>query len=74
MLPNARDLKLRINIMERCKPGKHSLVVILSVNNWDCSEVVRWCRVCGSVVVDIDVDNRTQPGRIMKMRTPQIAA
>jgi len=33
--------------------------------------VVRWCKVCGAVVVDIDVDNRTQPGAVMKMKFPE---
>lgn len=34
--------------------------------------VVRWCRDCGAVVVDIDYDNRTSPGQIMKIQFPKI--
>jgi len=33
--------------------------------------VVRWCPICGAVVVDEDCDNRIAPGAIMKMRFPQ---
>lgn len=32
--------------------------------------VVRWCSVCGAVVIDTDYDNRTKPGGIMSMRFP----
>lgn len=36
-------------------------------------EVVRWCRICGAVVVDLDMDNRTHPGYYLKMRFPDTA-
>lgn len=36
----------------------------------DTVEVVRWCTVCGAVVVDIDYDGRTKPGAIMPLRLP----
>jgi valyl-tRNA synthetase len=33
--------------------------------------VVMWCPTCGCVVIDEEeVDNRTSPGAIMKMRFP----
>jgi len=35
------------------------------------TEVVRWCRQCGAVVVDVDVDGRTKPGGIMSMIFPR---
>ncbi len=49
----------------------HKLMVIYSdeVNVLE-TNVVRWCVRCGAVVVDIDVDNRTYPGRIMRMKGP----
>ena len=34
-------------------------------------DVVRWCNRCGAVVIDIDYDNRTSPGAVMKMRFPE---
>lgn len=60
--------------MEECKKGNHPLVEITS--SWlgyGGYEVVRWCPVCGSVVVDTDVDGRTMAGNVMKMRVPRIA-
>ncbi|MBI4158528.1 MAG: hypothetical protein HY505_02845 [Candidatus Yanofskybacteria bacterium] len=35
--------------------------------------VVRWCPLCGSVVIDVETDGRIQPGRVMKIRSPEIA-
>lgn len=58
--------------IEQCKKGNHQLIEILSAQHrWDESEeVVRWCKVCGCIVVDLDYDNRTNAGSIMKMRAP----
>lgn len=33
-------------------------------------EVVRWCAVCGAVVIDLESDGRVYPGRVAKMRFP----
>lgn len=59
---------------ENCKKGEHNLIEILSAkHSWDESEqVVRWCSYCGCVSVDLDYDDRTQSGRIMTMKAPQI--
>ena len=57
--------------MATCKNGNHSLIVILGSHHWDCDEVVRWCKECGAVVVDIEVDGRVQPGRVMPMKFPK---
>lgn len=35
--------------------------------------VVRWCKICGGVVVDLDYDNRTKSGYFMKMKFPKMA-
>ena len=55
-----------------CKKGNHDLIEILSDrHSWDETEaVVRWCTICGSIVVDCDYDNRTNAGYYMKMRRP----
>ena len=52
--------------------GKHQLVEILRCrHSWDDSfKVARWCEVCGSIVVDIDYDGRTNPGAVMKLTSP----
>ena len=55
-----------------CKDGKHSLIVIYSVDaGWNEEHIVRWCENCGSIVVDRESDNRNF-GRVMKMRFPAI--
>lgn len=52
--------------------GKHDLVEIATQR--ECMPgavgVIRWCSRCGSVVIDRDVDGRTNPGAILKMREP----
>ncbi len=60
--------------MEECKKGNHPLVEITR-NRLDhlADQVVRWCPECGAVVADIDVDNRTNAGQIMKMKVPRVA-
>jgi len=32
--------------------------------------VVRWCSICGAIVIDRDHDGRTSPGIIMRMTLP----
>lgn len=46
----------------------HPLVTIYQNGSDMEKDVVRWCPVCGSIVVDVEVDNRTSPGAIMAMR------
>ena len=36
----------------------------------DVEDVVKWCTNCGAVVIDGEYDNRTAPGKVMKMRFP----
>lgn len=38
----------------------------------DTDRVLRWCPKCGAVVVDLDIDGRTMPGNVVKMRIPEI--
>ncbi len=52
----------------------HPLVEIARHSNGGMEDVVvRWCPECGGVVVDADVDNRTQPGAFMRMKFPKSA-
>lgn len=61
------------NIIKDCYSGEHKLCVILAVSNVDSTDtVVRWCEICGAVVVDIDHDGRTNAGQILNMTFPQI--
>jgi hypothetical protein len=34
---------------------------------------IKWCEVCGSIVGDIDSDNRTYPGAVFKIQAPEIS-
>ena len=59
-------------MIEDCIEGNHDLIEVhRSYYLYDEDHVVRWCRACGSVVVDIEVDGRTMAGGIMKMKAPQ---
>lgn len=50
----------------------HDLIIVTESGPSHHREVVRWCRKCGAIVVDLDFDNRTKPGHYMKMRIPQL--
>lgn len=54
--------------------GKHDLVRITTQQGGapGVTEVTRWCRNCGAIVVDVDVDGRTQPGGGLAMTFPRI--
>jgi len=56
-----------------CLSGEHELKSIyIRPFPYDSTEVVRWCRICGSIVVDLDIDRRTFPGKVMKIKSPLI--
>lgn len=53
---------------------QHDLIEIYWHGSDDEQHVVRWCRKCGGIVVDIDVDGRTAPGAVRKMQIPTMTA
>lgn len=55
--------------------GQHDLAAILrrSMGDPGHEEVVRWCRNCGAVSIDVDVDGRAHPGAHLAMQFPRIA-
>ena len=60
--------------LQQCLKGNHDLIEIYrSSYSYDEEGVVRWCRICGSVVVDMEYDGRIHPGGIMKMLGPEIS-
>lgn len=60
-------------IDEECKKGKHNFQEIAEYGATVISiVVVRWCVVCGAIVIDEDYDCRTNPGAVMKMKSPAI--
>lgn len=58
-----------------CKRGDHKLDVVYETRENAGGEcvVVRWCSVCGAVVVDTDVDGLTKKGDVMKMKMSLVA-
>lgn len=59
-------------MIEECIKGNHDLIEVHRVYYlYNEDHVVRWCRECGSVVVDIEVDGRTMAGGIMEMKAPK---
>jgi hypothetical protein len=51
---------------------EHDLIVVYRGHSDTLSEeVVRWCKECGAVVVDLDYDGRTNAGQILKMKLPK---
>jgi hypothetical protein len=63
---------IRKTFQEKCRKGNHPFKEIYR-NGSDLKEdVVRWCPVCGTVVIDVDFDGRTNPGQAMKARRPKV--
>ena len=60
--------------MEECLKGNHNLIMILESESsmGGSSQVARWCTECGSIVVDVDYDGRTNAGQIMKLKSPKL--
>ena len=59
-------------MIEDCIKGNHDLIeVYRTYYLYNEDHVVRWCKICGSVVVDVEVDGRVLAGRIMKMIAPE---
>jgi hypothetical protein len=54
--------------------GQHDLLRIMIKPTGDpgVEHVTRWCQNCGAIVVDVDVDGRTQPGAGSSMNFPRI--
>ena len=50
--------------------GPDSLIVIYVHAGAASDAIVRWCGICGAVVVDEDYDGRTNAGAYMPMRFP----
>jgi hypothetical protein len=59
--------------LKECKNNNHDFIDIYDVENsyGECI-VIRWCRVCGSIIIDVDFDYRTYVGRCMEIKNPII--
>jgi len=59
--------------MEDCLNGKHTLETITALAHWDgSSQVVKWCSICGGIVIDLQIDTTVRPGHYMPMKFPEI--
>jgi len=61
--------------LHECNTGNHvGLIEIYRTEDLvnDESEVVRWCNICGAIVVDTEYDGRVKPGGVLKMMGPKI--
>ncbi len=65
--------KIEKDILTDCRSGEHKLIKVFSAGNGSEEETIRWCQICGSIVGDFDFDGRTHPGRIFKMKSPEIS-
>ena len=57
----------------KCREGLHPLQAIMVASDGFTDRVVRWRPECGAIVIDMDVDGRTYPGRHMPMKLPYMA-
>ena len=55
---------------ESCKRGLHPLKTIFRDPGVIADTVVRWCPLCGAIVIDNDCDGRVYPGKTMQMKLP----
>ena len=63
-------VKYSVTHEEKCGPDM-LIEIYRDPNSYNGDAVVRWCPLCGAIVIDVDFDGRTAPGRIMTMRFPR---
>jgi len=56
-----------------CLDGRHPLIPIYSASKPDVIHTVRWCPICGAIVVDTDYKENINSGQIMSMKKPDIS-
>lgn len=63
-----------MSLLDPCRSGTHPWRELSRTNQgYDVERVVRWCPTCGSVVIDAEIDNRTDPGHYLKLTAPEAA-
>ena len=55
-----------------CKRGNHALKEIYRAYGAFNDESIKWCIVCGAVVIDAELDDRVYPGKVRKMELPKV--
>ena len=57
--------------IHECKAGFHDLIEIYRARlSPEEDEVVRWCKRCGSIVVDEEIGSVTYKGKVLPMMSP----
>ncbi len=75
-LADVQETLQRFFIDNSCIGGKDHDLMHVATMRCTCpgvEKVVRWCKVCGAVVIDRDIDGRTQPGGITAMQHPKLS-
>jgi len=59
--------------LTNCKKGKHIYQNIYDTLTGPCIyEIIKWCKVCGSVIIDLEEEGIVYPGKIMQAQSPDI--
>lgn len=61
-----------MKLSEKCLQGLHPLKAIYTDSDGFADVVVRWCPLCGAIVIDNDFDGRVYPGKVMPMKLPEL--
>jgi hypothetical protein len=62
-----------IGELHKCRQGYHKLIEIYRDKNGAPENVVRWCKICGSIVVDTEINYKLhEAGGHLKMMSPLI--
>jgi hypothetical protein len=60
-------------LINNCKKGRHVYQNIYdTLAGLDVYEIIKWCKVCGSVEIDLEDEGVTFPGKIMPIQSPNI--
>ncbi len=60
-------------ILAFCSKGQHNLIPVYSHGTEDEEVVVRWCPICGAIVVDRDINGRTYAGAVRPLQASRLA-
>ncbi|MBI2062430.1 MAG: hypothetical protein HYT64_01940 [Candidatus Yanofskybacteria bacterium] len=69
-----KDVVIKFRDGCHADPGNHPWIVVYSdFEPFDTDFFVYWCPLCGSVVVDAEVDGRLMT-KVFEIKSPQIAS
>jgi len=62
----------KLTNLHNCNKDIHELIEIYKHFNSDGDEVVRWCRICGAVMIDKEHDGKVCKDKILRIMRPRI--